>query len=924
MLLEEERLEKKSDQPTRTETKTGLEVRTNLCLSSGDYSRALDLLRGAAGEFPDDAEFLALEKLAQDGIQRKAEANRLITESQELFAQHNSAKAIELLRQAYALDKNNSLPRSILANALVEHAHSILETDWWEAETLANEALTLNPAHPTGKTIQKLVLDQKTTAAVDEWVSQTHKLEAAGNLSAALSQIAEGLSVFPHDARLLQVQDEIQRDYSTHRRQARRRDLDDLRRTASELDTVVDIASKAALAERIRAATIKYSTDGEILSIANALLLRLGQLGVPQKTAAAAVGSESATTATVHRAPPPSIAVASVVASIPFPPQPIPVGSIPIDTAPPGVVSPGIASPKIVPPGIDRPSIITPGKVPSNDVPPVKLPTTAPEPQPDLPQTPAASAVEPLAEEVKLATRPSEPKAVQRTKSIAVIVGIAAAIILVAAVSFLLGRHQASPVAKTSTTAPVAAPSVFSPAVSVPTVSPPAQNASAPTTPEPPLPASTPSSTTAAGNSTLAVTADNQSSAGPASSAFIDSGHNLGMLLVIAGQDDAVVFLNGKRQAQLTQAGQLRIPNLELKDYVVQVSKSGFQDPPQQRIRIRKGEPARLIFDLQPQRQPQSQPQPQPQARLASLTIQGGVAGTAVLVDQTVVGTIPADGTISVSNVIPGDHSVELRKDGFKPRQFKRHFDLGGTVSLVATDSALEALPGELKITFTPTDAKVAIVKGESLTMVSSGVPLNLSSGTYTLTARTVEMFTRSSTLEVPAGQLKTVDLSLAPNGMSNWDDPDAWKEEGESFVRRGGDFVLYGATPGSGTFVFSAVSPKGHPLQWVVNYIDSRNYVLYQMDDDTFYRAVVRNGAKTDEIRFPDKADRKGFRQFHIRVSPTEIVHQIRHGNSWTILDRLTQRGTNLASGKFGFYLPGNDKVAVSSFAYYADLNIR
>jgi hypothetical protein len=76
----------------------------------------------------------------------------------------------------------------------------------------------------------------------------------------------------------------------------------------------------------------------------------------------------------------------------------------------------------------------------------------------------------------------------------------------------------------------------------------------------------------------------------------------------------------------------LRVPNLELKDYVVQVSRSGYEDPPQQKIRIRKGEEAKLIFNLQPQK------------RLASLTIQGGAPGTTVLVDQTPVGTIQNNG----------------------------------------------------------------------------------------------------------------------------------------------------------------------------------------------------------------------------------------------------------------------------------------
>jgi len=142
--------------------------------------------------------------------------------------------------------------------------------------------------------------------------------------------------------------------------------------------------------------------------------------------------------------------------------------------------------------------------------------------------------------------------------------------------------------------------------------------------------------------------------------------------------------------------------------------------------------------------------------------------------------------------------------------------------------------------------------------MVSSGVPLNLAAGTYTLTARTAEKFTRSSTLEVIAGQSKTLDLALAPSAMSKWDDPGDWKQERDSFVRKGGDFVLYGVVPASGTFVFSAMLTKGHLLQWVLNYGDPKNYLLLQMDDNTFYRTVIRNGKKTDEIIVPHKSDKK------------------------------------------------------------------
>jgi hypothetical protein len=408
---------------------------------------------------------------------------------------------------------------------------------------------------------------------------------------------------------------------------------------------------------------------------------------------------------------------------------------------------------------------------------------------------------------------------------------------------------------------------------------------------------------------------DINAGAAPTLTAFLESGQNLGALVVVTGEENAKVFLNGKPQPQLTQGGQLRISNLELKEYVVRVSKNGFQDVPEQKIRLREGEPPKLIFNLQPI------------PNLASLKIQGAVPGAAVLIDQTPVGTVQTDGTLTVATVNPGDHIVELRKAGFKPKQIKQHFVVGVAVSLAAAEVALDAAPGELRITFTPADAQVTLTKaGETPTKVSNGGALSLSAGSYLLTAKAADNFnfTRSSVVEVIAGHSKNLDLSLAPSGMSKWNDPAGWKEEKGSFVHKGGDFVMYGVSPTSGAFVFSAMLAKGHRLQWVLNCIDVNNYVLFQMDDNNFYRTVVRNGQKGDEIKVSHKGDKKSFRTLQIRVGPNEITHQIRQGDSWVVLDRWTQPGSNLSLGRFGFYIPGNDQVALSSFGHYVDLNTR
>jgi tetratricopeptide (TPR) repeat protein len=899
-------LEKRPDQQAPAESKTLLVEQVNISLRSGDYSRALDLLRGAAVEFPNDAELSELEKLAHDGGQRNAEANRLITQSQELFAQRKSSEAIQVLREAYELDKKNALARSILANALVEQAHSFVETDWREAETLAKQALELNPSHPTAKTIRNLILDRKKASPLEEWVAQARKLQSSGDLFAALSRVEEGLDIYPNDPKLLQTQDAIQRDQNLRRRQARRRDLENLRRMELEIDAAADDAAKGKLADRIQAMAATYWTDGEIISVANGLLQRLGLVSQASSTA-------SPRGAVIFHVPPrsapkPASIDSSQVATSQTPPIKVVPGNLPPATLPSNIAPSNIVQSSTAQSSTAPASPVLPGVVPRG-----KVPTTPPEQKPAPPPAVIVPAAVPSASAAKVTPPSPRPKPPTPSTSTTPILISTAAIILVAvaATFFFARKHNAPPAAKTSEAAPTVPAPVVS-AVSTPAASTPNPSVTAPAqaTPEPSQTDLPVSSGDAAGKvppvdhpTTDQPTSDQQ----PA-----ESGHDLGTLLVVAGQDDAKVFLNGKLQRRLTRAGQLRLPNLELKDYVVQVSKNGFQDSPQQKIRIHKGEQATLVFTLQPQ------------PRLASLTIQGGAPGTTVLVDQTPVGIIQPDGTLSVSTVNPGDHTVELRKEGFKPRQFKKHFVVDGTMALAAADAALEAASGELKITFTPANATIAVVKGDLLKMVSSGVPLNLPSGTYTLTARTAERFTRTSTLEIIGGQSKTLDLSLAPSGMSRWLDPGAWKQEKDSFIRRGGDFALYGVTPASGTFVFSAMLTKGRLLQWVLNYSDPRNYVLLQMDDNNFYRAVIHNGEKTDEIIVPHKVDKKSFRTLQIRVSPTELVHQIKQGDRWTVLDRWTQPGVNLSLGKFGFYLPGSDEVTLSSFAHYADLNIR
>jgi hypothetical protein len=409
-------------------------------------------------------------------------------------------------------------------------------------------------------------------------------------------------------------------------------------------------------------------------------------------------------------------------------------------------------------------------------------------------------------------------------------------------------------------------------------------------------------------------TVEIQVGAAPLLATYVESDLNIGTLLVVTGEDKVQVFLNGQLYKQNTKAGQLRIPNLDPKEYVVRVAKTGFQEMPEQRVLVRKGEEARVAFSLKPL------------LRMASLLIRGGLPGTEVLLDQEPVGTLGQDGTLHLPTVSPGEHTIQLRKENFKPKQWQKHFTAGAELALADDEAALEPLAATLRITFSPPDADVTVSRpGETTIKVVSGTPFSVSPGSYTITARTSDKRVRTSTVEIAAGQSKSIDLPLGPGGMSNWDVPEGgWRAEKSWFVRKGGDFVGYKTTPTSGSFVFSALLTHGHKLQWVLDYTDKQNYVLFQIDENFFYRSQVVNGQEVGSAKVPHKSDKKKFRTIQIVVSPSQITNQIWEDNTWVTLDSYSAPGTNLASGKFGFIIPGGDEMALSNFSHYADLSLK
>jgi hypothetical protein len=194
--------------------------------------------------------------------------------------------------------------------------------------------------------------------------------------------------------------------------------------------------------------------------------------------------------------------------------------------------------------------------------------------------------------------------------------------------------------------------------------------------------------------------------------------------------------------------------------------------------------------------------------------------------------------------------------------------------------------------------------------------------------------FTESTVrVQLAAGENRTVDFALArerpaapppavARGMADFEDAQSWKKDGDSWVRKGGGFVPFKLPP-KGVFTFTVELLKGGGLfragqiRWCFQYLDARNYLLYEMDRKTFWGGVIEKGKRLERVKTPHNLGNQKVYTIRIEVTPERLVQEVRVGDQWKVLDTFAEPGRDFTQGKFGFLIQGNDEIAISDFKF-------
>ena len=110
----------------------------------------------------------------------------------------------------------------------------------------------------------------------------------------------------------------------------------------------------------------------------------------------------------------------------------------------------------------------------------------------------------------------------------------------------------------------------------------------------------------------------------------------------------------------------------------------------------------------------------------------------------------------------------------------------------------------------------------------------------------------------------------------------------------------------------------RGGRIRWVAQYVDAKNYLLFELDRHTFWAEVMEKGKKFERQKTPHQLDTQKSFTIQIEITPEHIVHKVKTADGgWLTLDTFAEPGRSFTAGKFGFLIQGSDEIGISDFSF-------
>ncbi len=178
-------------------------------VAAGEITGAAELLQQTLTEFPGGQELSELETLVGQEMERRSEAQSKVAEARTLFQKGLWGRAADLLKQAFGAARNQPPVREAVLTAFTQGAEAAVEKDWHAAETLVTEALELQETYQSPSSLRERISERKREDEVNQWLERARRLQSAGDLQAAMKEVAGGLLQYPADSRLRQFQETL-------------------------------------------------------------------------------------------------------------------------------------------------------------------------------------------------------------------------------------------------------------------------------------------------------------------------------------------------------------------------------------------------------------------------------------------------------------------------------------------------------------------------------------------------------------------------------------------------------------------------------------------------------------------------------------------------------------------------------------------